>query len=271
MDPTDTNEISQEFGENAQGEELSHSDKMIGIFTEPTKTFEQTAIFPPRNKDWVIPLVIFFFIVAVIRMVSMMNEEVFFEAKQKQIDSIEKMVESETLTREDGDAAIERIDEQMEFMQGPVGWVITIATTLIFGFIVFFIIVGIYFLFVKLLLKGEGGYASALVANGLTAYISIVQYIIVGILTMAFGALINDTSLAALLGTDRTTIAGFFLAKIDPLSIWAYFVLSIGLAKMFKSQSTGKYYAMVFSLWIVGGLLLFLTAQAVPFLSFLNQ
>lgn len=271
MDPTDTNEISQEFDENAQGEELSHSDKMIGIFTEPTKTFGQTAKFPPRNKDWVIPLVIFFFIVAVIRMVSMMDEEVFFEAKQKQIDSIEKMVESETLTREDGDAAIERIDEQMEFMQGPVGWVITIATTLIFGFIVFFIIVGIYFLFVKLLLKGEGGYASALVANGLTAYISIVQYIIVGILTMTFGALINDTSLAALLGTDRTTIAGFFLAKIDPLSIWAYIVLSIGLAKMFKSQSTGKYYALVFLLWIVGGLLLFLVAQAVPFLSFLNQ
>ncbi|NNG26096.1 MAG: DUF2680 domain-containing protein [Ignavibacteriaceae bacterium] len=271
MDPTDTNEISQEFGENAQGEELSHSDKMIGIFTEPTKTFEHTAKFPPRNKDWVIPLVIFFFIVAVIRMVSMMDEEVYFEAKQKQIDSIEKMVESGTLTRDDGDAAIERIDEQMEFMQGPVGWVITIATTLIFGFIVFFIIVGIYFLLVKLLLKGEGSYASALVANGLTSYISIVQYIIVGILTMAFGALINDTSLAALLGSDRGTIAGFLIAKIDPLSLWAYIVLSIGLAKMFKSESTGKYYVLVFSLWIVGGLLLFLVAQAVPFLSFLAQ
>jgi hypothetical protein len=271
MDPTDTNEISQEFSENTLGEELSHSDKMIGIFTEPTKTFEHTANFPPRNKDWVIPLVIFFFIIAVIRMVSMMNEEVFFEAKQKQIDAIEEMVESETLTREDGNTAIERIDEQMEFMQGPFGWIITIATTLIFGFIVFFIIVGIYFLFVKLLLKGEGSYASALVANGMTAYISIVQYIVVGILTMAFSTLINDTSLAALIGADRTTIAGFLLAKIDPLSLWAYIVLSIGLSKMFKSESTGKYYALVFSLWIVGGLLLFLVAQAVPFLSFLAQ
>ncbi len=201
----------------------------------------------------------------------MMNEEVFFEAKQKQIDSIEKMVESGTLTREQGDQAIDSIDQQMEFMQGPVGWVITIATTLIFWFIVFFIIAGIYFLFVKFLLEGEGGYASALIANGLTAYISIVQYIIVGILTMAFGALISDTSLAALLGADRGTIAGFLLAKIDPLSLWAYIVLSIGLAKMFKSESTGKYYVLVFSLWIVGGLLLFLVAQAVPFLSFLAQ
>jgi len=39
MDPTDTNEISEQFGETEQGEELSHSDKMIGIFTEPTKIF----------------------------------------------------------------------------------------------------------------------------------------------------------------------------------------------------------------------------------------
>ena len=270
MDPTDTNEISDQLEQTEQGEELSHSDKMIGIFTEPTKTFEHTAKFPPRNKDWVIPLVIFFFIVSVIRMVSMMNEEVYFEAKQKQIDSIEKMVESGTLTRDDGDAAIERIDEQMEFMQGPVGWVITIASTLIFGFIIFFVIAAWWWIWTKVL-KGEGSYSSALVASGLTAYISIVQYIIVGILTMAFGALINDTSLAALLGTDRTTIEGFFFAKIDPLSIWAYIVLSIGLAKMFKSQSTGKYYMLVFGSWVVVGLLFFLLAKAVPFLSFLAQ
>ncbi len=34
------------------------------------------------------------------------------------------------------------------------------------------------------------------------------------------------------------TLTGWFLAKIDPISIWAYIVLSIGLAKMFKSEST---------------------------------
>ncbi len=271
MDPSDTNEINEQLEQAEHGEELSHSDKMIGVFTEPAKTFEHTAKFPPRTKDWVVPLLIFFFVIAVIRMAAMMNEEVFFEAKQKQIDSIESMVENGTLSREDGDTAIESIDEQMEFMQGPVGWVITIATTMIFGFIVFFILVGIYFLGVKWFLNGEGGYSSALVANGLTAYISIVQYIIVGILTMAFSTIVNDTSLAALLGSDRTTIAGFLLAKIDPFSIWAYTVLSIGLSKMFKSQSTGKYYVLVFSLWIVGGLLLFFVAQAVPFLSFLSQ
>ncbi len=249
-----------------QNGELSHSDKMIGVFTEPAKMFSQTSKFAPRNKDWVIPVLILFFVAALIRIIAMTNEEVFFEAKKQGIERIEKMVEDGTLSREQGDDAIEAIDQQMEFMNGPVGWVITIATTLIFGFIVFIIIVGIYYLFIKFLLKGDGTFTSALVANGLTAYINILQIVIGGILTMLLGKIIMDTSIASLVGADKNTIAGWALAKLDPISIWAYIVLAIGFTKMFKSESTGKYYALVFGLWLIGMFILFQLAQAVPFL-----
>lgn len=250
---------------NGNGE-LSHSDKMIGVFTEPAKMFYTTSKFPTRNKDWVIPVLILFIVVALIRIIAMTNEEVYFEAKRQGIERIEKMVEDGTLTQEQGDAAIEGVDQQMEFMQGPIGWVITIATTLIFGFIVFIIIVGIYFLLIKYLLKGEGTFASALVANGLTAYISILQVIVAGILTMLLGKIFMDTSLASFMGSDKNTMVGWALAKIDPISIWAYIVLAIGFAKMFKSESTGKYYAVVFGVWLIGMFILFQLAQAVPFL-----
>ena len=196
----------------------------------------------------------------------MTNEEVYFEAKKQGIERIEKMVESGMMTREQADEAIDAIDQQMAFMNGPVGWVITIATTLIFGFIVIIIIVGIYYLLIKFLLKGEGTFSSALVAIGLTTYISILQMIIAGILTMLFGKMITDTSLASLMGSDKMTLAGWFFAKIDPISIWAYVVLSIGFAKMFKSESTGKYYMLVFGVWLIGMFILFQLAQAVPFL-----
>ncbi|MCU0365227.1 MAG: YckD family protein [Ignavibacteriaceae bacterium] len=264
MDPNETITPTEETTNDAG--ELSHSDKMIGVFTEPAKTFFTTSKFPPRNKDWVIPVLIFFIVVALIRSIAMTNKEVYFEAKKQGIDRIEKMVESGTMTREQGDEAINAIDQQMEFMQGPIGWVISIATTLIFGFIIFFIIVGIYFLFIKFLLKGEGSFASALIASGLTTYISILQIIIGGILTMLLGKMIMDTSLASLMGSDKTTLTGWLLAKIDPISVWAYIVLSIGFAKMFKSESTAKYYALVFGLWLIGGFILFQLAQAVPFL-----
>ena len=264
MDPNETITPTEETTNDAG--ELSHSDKMIGVFTEPAKTFFTTSKFPPRNKDWVIPVLIFFIVVALIRSIAMTNKEVYFEAKKQGIDRIEKMVESGTMTREQGDEAINAIDQQMEFMQGPIGWVITIATTLIFGFIVFFIIVGIYYLFIKFVLKGEGTFASALVANGLTSYISILQIIIGGILTMLFGKMIMDTSLASLMDSDKTTFTGWLLAKVDPISIWGYIILAIGFAKMFKSESTGKYYALVIGLWLIGGFILFQLAQAVPFL-----
>lgn len=246
--------------------ELSHSDKMIGVFTEPSNTFSITSKFPPRTKDWVIPVLILFFVAALMRIIAMTNEEVYFEAKKQGIDRIDKMVDSGTLTQEQGDEAINAIDQQMQFMNGPVGWVITIATSIIFGMIVFIIIVGIYYLFVKFLLKGEGTFTSALVANGLTAYISIIQMVLAGILTMLFGRMIMDTSVASFMGSDKLTLAGWFLSKIDPITIWVYVVLSIAFAKMFKSESTGKYYVLVFGIWLIGTFILFQLAQAIPFL-----
>lgn len=250
-------------GENG---ELSHSDKMIGVFTEPARTFFLTSKFPPRTKDWVIPVLLLFFVAALIRIIAMTNEEVYFEAKKQGIERIEKMVESGALTQEQGEEAINSVDQQMQFMNGPIGWVITIATTLIFGVVVILIIVGIYYLLIKFLLKGEGTFSSALVTTGLVSYISILQIIIAGILTMLLGKMIMDTSLASLIGSDKLTLTGWFLAKIDPISIWAYIVLSIGFAKMFKSESTGKYYALVFGVWLIGMFILFQLAQAVPFL-----
>jgi hypothetical protein len=302
MDPEDTNQNGEQMGDTEQTStqgELSHSDKMIGVFTEPASTFSQTAIFPIRNKDWIIPILVLMILIGIFRSVSMLNEDVFLDAKQKQIERIEKMIQEGTLTQERGEQALNNIDRQMNFMRGPVGWVINIVSVLIFGFIFFFIVAGIYFLFIKFLLKGEGTYASVLVANGLTAYITILQVIIAAILTMAFGTIVRDTSLAAMLNSDRSTFTGWLFAKIDPITIWAYIVLSIGFAKMFKadltgkdqgkaflytfgllsfgitklfkSESTGRYFVLVFYLWLVGGLLIFLIAKAVPFLSFLNM
>jgi hypothetical protein len=263
MDPNETINTSEQTQETG---ELSHSDKMIGVFTEPARMFSITSKFSAKHKDWVIPVLIFFIVVALIRIIAMTNKEVYFEAKKQGINRIEKMVEGGTMTREQGDEAINAIDQQLEFMNGPVGWVITIATTIIFGLIIIFIIVGIYYLFIKFLFKGEGTFTTALVATGLTTYISILQIILAGILTMTLGKMIMDTSLASLMGSDKTTLTGWLLAKIDPISIWAYIILAIGFAKMFKSESTSKYYALVFGLWLIGGFILFQLSQAIPFL-----
>jgi hypothetical protein len=247
-------------------EELSHSDKVIGMFSEPSKTFHLTSLFPVRTKDWIIPLLIVFAIAGIIRSVAMLNDDVYFEAKQKQVKMMEDMVKNGSLPADQLDSALDRIDSQMKFMRGPVGWIINVVTTIIFGSIFFFIIVGIYFLCIKLFLKGDGSYIGALVASSLPMYISAIQFIITGLLAFMMGKIFMDTSVAAFMGTDRTTILGFILAKFDPFSIWAYSVLGIGLAKMFKSKNTMNYIILVFGLWIIGGLIFFFLGQAFPFL-----
>jgi len=264
METTDTNQTEQT---PVEMEELSHTDKIVGVFSEPSNMFQKVSLFPMRTIDWMLPLIILFIVIGAVRSLSMLNDEVYFEAKQKAIESIQKMADKGTIPADQVDASIDRVNKQMEFMRGPIGWVINIFSTLIFGFIFLLIIIGIYYLLIKYVLKGDGTYKHALVANGLTAYITLIQVIITGILTFVLGKIVQDTSVAAFTGADRSSILGFFLAKLDPTSIWAYIVLAIGFAKLFKASETTKYYILVFSLWIIGGLLFFFLGKAFPFLA----
>ncbi|MEP0860522.1 MAG: YIP1 family protein [Ignavibacterium sp.] len=249
-----------------QQQELSHSDKMIGVFTEPSNTFEAIAKFPVRSIDWVLPVVIVFILIGLMRSLAMLNEEVALQTRQAQIEMFDKMVSEGKMTQEDADKAIEGIEKQMEFMRGPIGWVINVVSTLIFGFIFFFIIAGIYFLFIKFFLKGEGSYQHVLVASGLTSYITMIQVLIGGILTFVLGKIFMDTSVANFLDLEKGSIVKFIVSKIDPISIWAYSVLAIGLAKLNRAQSSTPYFILVFALWILGGLLFFFLGKIFPFL-----
>ena len=270
MQTDDTSNLDQMSSE----QELSHTDKMIGIITAPKETFEKIAKFPPKTMDWFLPVLILCVVIALTQILVMTNPDIAYQAKQKQMEAIQKSfddaVASGRMTQAQADEQISQIEERMA-SSGAIGYVFQTVGIFIFVFVFFFILCGIYFLFSKFVLKGDGAYASALVADGLVSYIVMIQIILAAILAFVFGRLMSDVSVASLTGTDKSTIVGWLLAKIDPFSIWAYFVLGIGLAKMFKSQSVGKYIIMVFGLWLVGGLLVWFIAKAVPFLSFLNM
>ncbi|MEO8398434.1 MAG: YIP1 family protein [Ignavibacteriaceae bacterium] len=271
FDATDFNSINPEEGNEVPAEdELSHSDKMIGIFTEPSKTYEQTAKFPPKTIDWFLPIALLMLLVFLSQVLIMNNEEIAYQTKKDKMEKVEKqfdqMVKEGKMTREKADQAAEGMQKQFEMANTPLGKIIQFVAIFIFGFIFFFIVTGIYFLFSKFVLKGEGTYKSAMVANGLTGYIVMVQIILAAILAFVFGRLVSDTSAAALMNIDKNTIAGYLLAKIDPVTIWVYIVLGIGLAKMFKSDSTTKYLIMVFAVWIFGSLIFFALGQVLPFL-----
>ena len=272
MDNIEQN-IPEQTGEPIQ--ELSHTDKMTGIFSEPSATFERMAKFPPKVIDWILPIILLFLIIEVAQILVLSNEEIFFQEKQRQMQKTEKtfneLVEKNQMTREQADQQLEQARQRWDMARTPIAYIFQTIAIFIFGSIFFFLVVLIYFLFAKFAFKGVGTFQSALVASGLPAYITILQVILGAIFSLTFGMLMKDTSVASFIGMDKSTLVGFLLAKIDPLTIWAYSVVSIGLAKMYKSQSSLKYFMVVFGIWIVGGLLLWLLGKVVPFLSFITE
>jgi hypothetical protein len=275
MNTSDTNENSEQLKSNEpeeSQEELSHSDKMIGVFTEPGKTFDNVSKFPPRTKDWILPLVILLALVSIIQIILMQNSEIAFQAKQKQLvkiqEQIDEAVKNGQMTQDQADQQMDAIMEQMDQSTSPVRLIIQTVSIFIFGFIIFLIIAGIHLMLSKLALKGEGTFASALVANGLAAYIGMVHVIIAAVLSLAFSRLLNDVNVATLIQAEKLSVVGFILGKLDVFSIWAFIVIGIGLSKMFKASSGTKYIVMVFCVWIVIDVIFYLLATIVPFLQF---
>lgn len=265
-----TSSTQQSEGQQIE-EELSHSDKMIGIFTEPSKTYESIAKFPARTIDWFLPVFLTFLIVVITQIAINSNKGLHSQIVDKQIarvqKNLDKAVADGKITQDQANTQLNTMQDRMENF-GGIQIAFIVLGVFIGGFIVFFIMSGIYYLFVKFLLKGEGNYNTILVASGMTFYIAIIQIIIATIFTFILGRFVADTSIGSFMDSDKTTFIGFILSKLDIFSIWIYIVLSIGFAKMFKSLSTGKYYLTVFGIWLIGGLVLFLISKAVPFLAY---
>jgi hypothetical protein len=194
------------FNQEIQEEpELGHSDKIIGLFSEPNKTFEKMSGYPPKTIDWLMPITLLLCLVVLSRVLIMQNPDLAFQVKQQQKESMEKSlntaVEKKQITEEQKE---ERLNQGLDSMNKPIFQFLGYVGIIIGGFIVFFIISGVYFLFTKFALKGQGTYAAALVANGMTSYIGIIQIILATILSYILGRLINDISIASLLNSDKT-------------------------------------------------------------------
>jgi len=264
-DSQQPNDIPQE-----PEEELSHSDKMIGIFTEPGKTFESIANHPAKTIDWFLPFLLLLVVTAICHFVLMNNPEIKYSVTEKAIAQAQKRLDAEVkagrITQEQANQQADRIREFMG--GGSFQLIISIVGIFVGGFIIFFILAGIYFLFARFVLKGDGNYVSVLVPYGLVSYIAIIQIVIATILAFLFNRYFLDVGLASILDSDKSTILGFILDKINVINIWMFIVFGIGLAKMFKSKKTSKYVIMVLCLWIFGSLILFYVGKAVPFLRF---
>ena len=105
-----------------------------------------------------------------------------------------------------------------------------------------------------------------MLAYGLPHYIILIQVVIMIIAGLGFSRMFMDTSVGSFMDMEKDTLLGWFMHKLDPLSIWFYAVVGIAYAKIFKSDNSTKYVIAIFALWIGFSLLFYFLAQALPFL-----
>ena len=275
MEELNDNQIPDpEIEEEDEDYELSHTDKLVGVFTEPGATFEKMAKSEPKVSDWLIPVIILIIVSSLSSFIMMSNPSIKHQIMTKQMAQMEeqfdKMVDAGQLTQEQADQQLEQTREMMSG-SGGVQMILQSVGVVFFIFIFFFVVSLAFFIGSKFILKGEGTYTTTMSAYGLPYYIAVIQVIVMIIIAFTMDKFMTGVSVGAFMDADKNTLAGFFLHKLDLFSIWFYAVASIGLAKMFKSESTGKYFGLVFGMWIGFGLLFYFIAQAVPFLGFLNQ
>ncbi|MDP2365966.1 MAG: YIP1 family protein [Ignavibacteria bacterium] len=247
-------------------EELSHTDKIVGVISEPSNLFSKLVFLNTKVTDWLLPLLAMIVVAIVATFIYMSNPEIKLEMQQQQEkamrEQFEKMVESGQMTQEQVD---EQLDRTSEMMNNPM-FIYLFPSIGIFVMMLlwFFVFTTIGFLIAKFAFKGDGGYAQAMSAMGLPLYISVLQSIILIIVGMLMGKMITGLNPASLMGMDLKTLPGFLLSRLDVFSIWFYVVLGIAFAKMFKSDNVKKYIFTSVGVWLVFMFIIFGLGQVSP-------
>ena len=65
-------------------EELSHTDKIVGVISEPTNLFSKLAFLNTKVTDWLLPLLVMIIVAIVATFIYMSNPEIKLEMQQQQ-------------------------------------------------------------------------------------------------------------------------------------------------------------------------------------------
>lgn len=262
------------FNQEEEELELSHTDKAVGVFAEPGKTFADVAKEGPKVTDWLIPIIITILIVIASTLIIYNTPALKMKVIEKQMEAVQKnfdeAVEAGQMSQEAADSQIQVVYEQMEKSAG-IFMISQIVAGIVVVFVVFFLMAAIYLLIFNLFFKSQMSYGHVLSVTGLVTYISLIEALFILIYMLATENLAEGLNLGVLMGIEKDSFVNFLLFKIAPLKIWALIVTGIGLSKISVVKDTAKYVYVIVGLWFAWSVLMYFLGSAVPVLSFLKD
>jgi len=199
---------------------MSFLQKIILIFTNPTKVFENLKIYP----DWILPTII-------IIVLSIVSNNLLYDMI---VDSeIEKLNNNTELSDAERDA---RMEGTKQFFNSPIGPIfIGVVMPIVIGFIAVFFMAAIFLLTGNFIMGGQSNYKSMLALSSWGFLISLPETVVKIPLILSKGSIQVYTSLAVLFDTDQAETVLFKIADaIDLFVFWRVAVWAIGFGVMYN-------------------------------------
>lgn len=230
---------------NQEQKKSSFSERMVDIFSAPTKLYTEVAAAPVQSLSWAVPYIIAMCIALITTITILSDQTLRSQALEPQREAMQERVDRGQMTQEQMDAATEMMESgSMMLITGSVA-ALVMTTIAMFG------VPLVLSLTVKIFLKSQAGYKKLLEVYGLSMLIGILGSIITVLMIFLFSSILASPSGSLLLMDtfDHKNMAHKFLASLNFITIWQMVVLGIGVAKVSnKSISTGI--GITMGLWL---------------------
>ena len=227
--------------------EMSLSDKFVGILSSPGEVFQTIVGTEPKSSNWSIPLVLTILVGIIFTFVVFTQPAIQDQMSQTQFKALEKRVADGKMTQEQMDKAVEQNPAKpgspMFLIFGAVGVAIVVSASL-------FLYSGVYFLGGKFIYKSAASYGKVLEVVGLSLYVSAVVSLLTMVIVVAMGSLYASLSPTLFIQDfDPTNKQHKLLAALNILEFWNLYIISVGLSKIWN-VTIGKSIGVVAGIWL---------------------
>jgi hypothetical protein len=250
--PEETPAEIQPDAETQPAEDISLTDAMTGVYTEPAATFEAVKNSKKRSY-WVVPTILLIVITLVASFLVINDEELYSEIKTMQTKAAKERLEESV---KDGKMSQEQMDQSLEQMEKFMDksspfFLISAILGPIFGGLVILFFRGLVLWGVLKIFKGTASYMLVICTLGLASMIDMISAVINTVLAIVMGKLTVNIGPALFITKD---MVGESMAKLlghfDLIAIWCLIVLGIGLGAVSNLKSS-KTIPVVFALWLI--------------------
>lgn len=232
-------------------EDISQSDALTGLITEPAETFEEIKKASKQNY-WILPIIILIVITIAGRFLIMNDQELSSEIKTQTVDKMRKNMQEKV---KEGKMSQEQMDQAMERMEqgfsgkGAMFIVFSIIGPVFAIFIFFFVRCLIVWGSLKIF-KGTAAFTQIMSVLGLASIITAIQMIVNTVLAIFTGHINANLGAGLIIKSEMMTTTGSLAGHLDLLTFWYLIVAGTGLARVSNLKSSVTI-SVLFGLWII--------------------